>query len=209
MLKKLGWQLSVLFLLILPALATSQIALGLTDEDRAEFARHRSALLDKLGDDVAIIFGAPQREDNLRFRQDNCFYYFTGVEIAFSALILDGRNDSEILFLMPASDNIWFGKTIGPGPEAVAEFGIQDVRSINTLESVLRQMVPSGGRIGMILQREEPVAGSRDYSSAIRRWSHQDHRPPHVGCGIVAFLGHRDLFIEEVELGDDLGEVGQ
>ena len=167
---------AVIIVFLFSLTSYAQIAIGLTDEDRAEFARHRQALLDnlELGGDVAVLFGAPEREDNLRFRQDNTFYYFTGVEIPFAALILDARNGQEILFLQPGIDSKWVGQRIGPGQEAVKEFGIQDVRDISTLSTALQQLVPAGSRVGIMLMREEPVAGSRDACY----WKDRDLGPP-------------------------------
>ena len=168
--KRLAFIVCVVIGLILPHIAVAQIATGITDEDRAEFARHRAALLERLGEELAVLFGAAVREDHLRFRQDNTFYYFTGVETAFATLILDGRTGSEILFLprTSATGERWHGKEIGPGPEAVAEYGIADVREIVEMPAALAQLVSAGGRIGTLLLREEPVSGGRD--AAWRDW---------------------------------------
>lgn len=149
-------------LLALTTVVHAQIAVGITDDDRAEFARHRAAFLERLGDDVAVMFGAPYREDFLRFRQDNTFYYFTGVEIPTAAIVFNGGDDTVILLIPNAIDNVWVGKTLGPGPEAVTEFGINDIRLISNINAVLQQAAPSGGRIGTMLKREEPVCGGRD-----------------------------------------------
>jgi Xaa-Pro aminopeptidase len=146
--------------LFFSCLSYSQIAVGLSEEDRAEFARHRAALLACLGDEVAVIFGEAVREDSLRFRQNNTFYYFTGVEIPCAALVLDGRDDSAALYLMGGNDNIWTGKRIGPGPEAVAEFGIAVTKYVHELPADLQNLVHAGGRIGLVFTLEPPIAGS-------------------------------------------------
>ena len=150
-----------IILLVSSAAAWSQIAPGITDDDRAEFARHREAMFERLGDETAVFFGA-YRSFGGRFRQESNFYYLTGVEIPMAVLILDGRNDTAILFLAPARTGriaIYNGPTIGPGPEAVAEFGITDVRSVDKLESSLKELLPEGAAVYTVLGRERPSFG--------------------------------------------------
>lgn len=162
--RKEGTLFCTLFIvMVLPAFSLAQIALGLSDEDRAEFARHRAALLERMGDETAVFFGAYAREDYQRFRQGNRFYYLTGVEIPFSALILDGRHNRALLFLPPERDAFmtkYEGPSIAPGPEAVAEFGIEDVRSSLELADVLKDYVRPGGTVWTVLQAEENTAGA-------------------------------------------------
>lgn len=149
-------------LLTSSVVAWSQIAPGITDDDRAEFARHRTAMFERLGDETAVFFGA-YRSFGGRFRQESNFYYLTGVEIPMAALVLDGRKDAAILFLAPGRtgrDAIYNGPTIGPGPEAVAEFGIADVRPIDKLETSLKEFVPEGAAICTAIRPAYPAFGS-------------------------------------------------
>jgi Xaa-Pro aminopeptidase len=139
----------------------AQISPGITDEDRAEFARHRAALFAQLGDETAIFFGA-YRSFGGRFQQDSNFWYLTGVEIPMAALILDGRKDTAVLFLAPeriGRDAIYNGPTIGPGPGAVATFGIADVRPIDQLQAALKELVPEKAAICTALRPEYPPFG--------------------------------------------------
>lgn len=161
----------IIFLVFLSGPAAAQTGFNIGDEDRAEFARHRVALFNKMGDAVAVVFGAYERPDNLRWRQNNRFYYLTGVEIPFATLILDGRNDSAILFLPPGRNGtraIYEGETLGPGPEAAAYFGIADVRPIAEFEPVLRSLVSEGQSLLTVLQPEEIIAGGTDAALAAR-----------------------------------------
>jgi hypothetical protein len=47
---------------------------------KEEFAERRARLYDKISDGVGIFLGAYARADFYRFRQNNNFYYFSGVE---------------------------------------------------------------------------------------------------------------------------------
>ncbi len=187
----------VMAILTLASAAPAQIAVGNSDADRAEFARHRAALLEHIGDDVAVLFGTYERPDNLRFRQDNRFYYLTGVEVPFAALILDGRSDAAILFLPPAHTGravIYDGATIGPGPQAVAEYGIADVRPLAELESVLRELLPEGGTVWTSLSPEETIAGAEDSATAAARaaarhgWAAAETREGHISAWLQEII---------------------
>ena len=167
--------------LIVAVQTSAQIAVGPTDEDRTEFAGHRTALFERLGDNTAVLFGAYEGAEE-RFRQDSNFYYLTGVEIPFAALILDGRKDKATLFLPPARTGraaVYLGASLGPGPEAVAEFGIADVRPLDQLEPTLKELVPESAPIWTALAPERPAFGpitelpwasSPSQSSMVRDW---------------------------------------
>jgi len=114
----------------------------------------RAALLDRMGTGVAILRSADQRSleaegahpQDSDFRQDNDFFYLTGLETAHSWLVLVARDsapDQEILYL-PPRDTIaerWTGPALGPGPEAVALAGIEDTRSNAEAERDIRRLV--------------------------------------------------------------------
>src|SRR5678809_1714944 len=68
-----------------------------------DFAKRRAKVMEQIGDGVAIMQGAELPESFVKFRQDNNFYYLTGVEIPNARLILDGKTKSSILFV---PDNI-------------------------------------------------------------------------------------------------------
>ena len=156
-----GTLICALLTLTFAVSVSAQISPGITDEDRAEFARHRAALFAKMGDETAVLFGA-YRGYGGRFAQESNFWYLTGVEIPMAALILDGRTDEAILFLAPEREGraaIYNGKTIGPGPAAVAEFGIANTQPIADLASVLKSHVPEGAAVWTLVGREFPRGG--------------------------------------------------
>src|SRR5688572_16363158 len=64
-----------------------------------EFAAHRAALFAQIGDGVAVVQGAPETGSYLPFRQNNHFFYLTGVEVPRALLLLDGRTKTTMLFL--------------------------------------------------------------------------------------------------------------
>jgi Xaa-Pro aminopeptidase len=99
----------------------------------------RAALLERLGDGVAVVPAAklrsiegdyPQDSD---YRESNDFFYLTGLEAPGGRLVLVARTsgpDSTFLYL-PESESgpsRWTGGSLAPGPEVSRLTGITDVR---------------------------------------------------------------------------------
>lgn len=116
----------------------------------------RVALLDELGTGVAVLRSAdphsiegdyPQASD---FRQDNDFFYLTGLETAESWLVLIAREDApdRTVLYLPARDRSaerWTGRELGPGAEATRLTGISEVRPADDAIGEIRARVRDGG----------------------------------------------------------------
>jgi Xaa-Pro aminopeptidase len=99
----------------------------------------RAALLERLGDGVAVVPAAklrsiegdyPQDSD---YRESNDFFYLTGLEAPGGRLVLVARTsgpDSTILYLPESGSGParWTGGSLAPGPEVSRLTGIPDVR---------------------------------------------------------------------------------
>lgn len=65
-----------------------------------EFQERRNKVYDFIGDKaITLIQGEPSVKGFNVFRQSNTFYYLTGIEIAHSYLLIDGRKRQTTLFL--------------------------------------------------------------------------------------------------------------
>lgn len=64
-----------------------------------DFAARRKKVMDQIPDGIAIFQAAPLPEAYVKFRQDNNFYYLTGVEIPDAVLILNGETKKSILLV--------------------------------------------------------------------------------------------------------------
>lgn len=102
-------------------------------------AARRAALLEAIGRGVVVVRSAEERNlegdypQDSDFRQDNDFFYLTGLESAGAALVLVARTDGpdEAILYLPArqpAKEQWTGEALGPGAEAAALTGIADVR---------------------------------------------------------------------------------
>jgi Xaa-Pro aminopeptidase len=65
-----------------------------------EFAERRAKVIEQIGPDaVAVIRGTGEPPVYMRFRQNNQFFYLTGVQMPNAELVLDGRTKQATLFL--------------------------------------------------------------------------------------------------------------
>lgn len=125
----------------------------------ARLQARRAALLDRIGTGIAIIRSADEKSiegdypQDSDFRQDNDFFYLTGLETANSWLVLvargEGQSDQAILYV-PARDSAeerWTGPKLGPGPEAAALTGIADTRPSSDVKQDLHQLLGAPGAV--------------------------------------------------------------
>lgn len=152
-----------------PAQAQAGSPAGPVPVNQLEARRNR--LLDRLGVGVTVIPSAevksvegdyPQDSD---YREENDFFYLTGLEAPGSWLVLIARKsgpDQSILYL-PARDTStekWTGPRLGPGAEASRLTGISDVRPANRSEAQIRELVradDSPVRSGALYLSERPT----------------------------------------------------
>jgi Xaa-Pro aminopeptidase len=126
----------------------------------ANLVARRQALIARIKTGVAILRGAEElsadppdsKYPQTSFRQDNDFFYLTGLETPDSWIIIiaadSGRGEAH-LFLPPRNPLIerWTGPKLGPGPEAAAATGIPaaNVHSADSVEVFLRRLLFQGG----------------------------------------------------------------
>ncbi len=66
--------------------------------EKSEYAARRAEMMQKIPDGFAVIWGS-QQVNFSRYAQNNDFYYFTGVDVPNSVLIIDGiRKESRLFF---------------------------------------------------------------------------------------------------------------
>jgi len=140
----------------------------------AQLEARRRALLDRLGNAVAILPSAEVKSiegdypQDSHYREDNDFFYLTGLEAPGSWLVLVARKsgrDQAILYL-PASDSTmekWTGPRLGPGAEARRLTGITGVRPAGKAETEISELVLGAGspsRTGAVYLSPKPQQGS-------------------------------------------------
>lgn len=132
----------------------------------------RAALLERMGTGVAVLRSADERNyardypQDSDFRQDNNFFYLTGLETPRSWLVLvarEGGEDEVILFLPPrdTAAERWTGPQLGPGPEASRITGIRDVRSSANAEAEIERLLQAETASSRLLDVKPHLAAMR------------------------------------------------
>jgi|WetSurSiteA1Bulk_404760.scaffolds.fasta_scaffold12745_2 Xaa-Pro aminopeptidase len=140
-----------------------QAAIGGID-DNAYFATRREALMRKIGDSIAVLQGAPDTRAYTAFRQDNNFYYLTGIETPNALFLIDGIRHQSILFL-PQRDKErerWEGTRLFPGSDARKVTGVDEVLDLSQFEEELGKRKDSPKFLYAPLSPSETAASSRD-----------------------------------------------
>ncbi|RMH00763.1 MAG: aminopeptidase P family protein [Planctomycetota bacterium] len=145
--------------------------------DAAWHAGRRRALLERVEDGVLVLRGAPAPSDSRPFRQDNDFWYFTGLSTPDAVLVLDATDGREVLLVPPADPSAerWLGDLIDP-EEARAATGIEDCRPLAAgrrpwggLEDLLAELAAGRPVFRTPLQPAENWMTSRDDALAAAR----------------------------------------
>jgi Xaa-Pro aminopeptidase len=127
-----------------------------------EFAERRARVMDRIGDAVAILQGAAEPPAYARFRQNNQFFYLSGVEVPRALLLLDGRTRAVTLFLPPWDPQLERseGPLLVPGPDAARLTGIPDVRPRSAFGDALRAAVGEQRAVFTPFRPESLAAGT-------------------------------------------------
>lgn len=95
-----------------------------------EFAARRARVIEKIGDGVAILQGTTERPGEQALRQNNQFFYLTGVVEPRAIVTIDGRTNKTTLYLQPKNERRearMLGPALSPGLAAAAATGIEEV----------------------------------------------------------------------------------
>lgn len=135
-----------------------------------DFAKRRAKLMEQIGDGIAILRGAELPEAYIKFRQDNNFYYLTGVEIPGAILIMNGKT-KQVLLLVPDknSGDIKKEAHIVVGEDAAKMYKVDAVLSTNSFTAILNNSASRNNQpFYIVTAPEETQEMSRDRCMALR-----------------------------------------
>src|SRR5919106_4300515 len=137
---------------------------------KEEFAGRRAKVMEKIGDGVAIIQGTAETGNSLKFRQNNQFYYLTGVEVPRAILLVDGKTKKSALFLPPRNEakERTEGPILVPGPEAVQLTGIEAVEPRDQFAAALKAAASMPRKAYLPLRPE--VLGGASVEDPREKW---------------------------------------
>ncbi|HEV2799601.1 MAG TPA: Xaa-Pro peptidase family protein [Pyrinomonadaceae bacterium] len=104
-------------------------AFGQQTFNKEEFRARRAKLVERIGDGVAIIFGADSHIYPVRFRQSPDFFYLTGIEEPGSVLVVNGARKVSFVFVPKRNG----AKIAGEGPGVREMEKPSDFYGINVL----------------------------------------------------------------------------
>ena len=142
-------------------------------QSKEVYRARRQRLLEKVEGGTVVLWGAGDDRgygDVGTFRQSSNFFYLTGVELPNGVMVLRQGKGGDLLFLPPRNPNVeqWTGPKWGPGEEAAAELGFDEVLSTQPSEIVLdarRRPVPGlEGRLQGWLSEPDAVLWT-DYAA--------------------------------------------
>lgn len=122
--------------------------------------------MDRIGPSVAALQGLPDNRVLAPFRQDNNFYYLTGVETPDALLLLDGVRRQSVLFLPPRDKERedWEGPALYAGPDARLITGVDAVMDLSEFAGELKDRLKSPQALYTPFMPYEAAASSRERS---------------------------------------------
>lgn len=158
-----------------------------------EYSFRRSNMIRLIGESGGGVLLVPSSDGTTHgdtFRQLEDFWYYTGLEVPNSMLVLDSENDRSILFL-PETDYRFEnpGRTNDfPGRPLLSDYhlrsigGVEEYRSMDEFERYLAQRVRArtllrvnGGAPGALAEPELPMFGSLDALQTMILRIRRDH----------------------------------
>ncbi len=120
--------------------------------------------MDRINGSIAVLMGATDTRAYMPFRQDNNFYYLTGIEMPDAILLLDGFTRRSILFLPPMDEEKekWEGPRLFAGPEARSKTGMDQVLEVAQFEAELEKRKSKLEVLYTPFSPQETAATSRD-----------------------------------------------
>jgi Xaa-Pro aminopeptidase len=130
-----------------------------------DFNERRKRVMEKIVDGVVILQGASLPEGYIKFRQDNNFYYLSGVETPDAVMVIDGSTKRSLLWVPDAVYNdIKQEARIKAGDSAAAIYKFDAVMSKTRFTSHLQALANSNRTVYISFTPEEMQEMCRDRS---------------------------------------------
>ena len=143
-----------------------------------EFAARRAKVMAQIGDGVAILLGTTEPPGEMPFRQNNQFFYLTGVTEPRAYAIIDGRAKTSTVFLQPKTatqDNSQYGPGMSPGAAAAKTLGVDAAVDRAELTAAVTALAKDRRTIYTPFAAE--VLGSQSQGDPTRLWANNAKDP--------------------------------
>jgi Xaa-Pro aminopeptidase len=129
-----------------------------------EFARRRAELAKQLKTGYAILFARMIHPEAVHYREDNDFFYFTGISDPGAVLVIDASTGESTLFepeQSPHVKQVYGPNTLSLPAERKAELGFAAIVPITTLDQELSDDLVWGADLWARLSFADKSDGSR------------------------------------------------
>lgn len=167
-----------------------------------DFDKRRNTVMEQIGDGIALLQGAGMTESYTKFRQDNNFYYLSGVEMPDAILMLNGKTKTSILFVpTDVPSDLKDEAAIKPGEEAAEKYKVKNVMPRTALINFLQYYATSGQPFYICSSPEETTEMSRDRCNQLRAHQINDPWDGRVGKE-VAFTNNLKKYFPSINIKD-------
>ncbi len=131
---------------------------------RDEFVRRRQALMENIREGAIILFGDVEAPAGGHFRQDNDFFYFSGIEEAGAVLVMVPAARQSYLFLPQQTprEEMMDGPNLLKDPEGKDRTGFADIYPSTYLDEFLaRNLSRFGGKFHVRLSPRDTIDDAR------------------------------------------------
>lgn len=154
------------FLSLLPAAAQYTDIQAMNDlGGPKEFERRRQVLIEEMKEGVLLLFARQVLPEAEHYREDNDFYYMTGIADPGAVLLLNAKTKQAALFeptQSPRKKQVYGANVLSLSPDEQAKLGFQFVRPDTDLDSALLQALGNGGTLWLRLGFPDKADGARN-----------------------------------------------
>jgi len=132
--------------------------------ETSPYAERRASLMKSIKQGPVILFGETDTHPGKRFRQDNDFFYLSGINDPCAVMVISAENDRTVLFLPRQSERerMIDGENMLLDPDAPGRLGVGAIYSASYLDEYLARILRrSGSRLWVRLSPADPQDGSR------------------------------------------------
>lgn len=135
-----------------------------TGYSKEEIVRRRNALMEQVKEGMVILFGEVSPKPAAHIRQDNDFYYFTGIEDMNAILVMIPKTRESFLFLprMSAREEMVDGPNMLRDKEAKEKTGLKEIYPLSYFDEFIARNSRRGqGTFHLRLSPRDVVDGDR------------------------------------------------
>lgn len=129
-----------------------------------EFERRRHAVMEQVKDGVMLMFARQVEPEAEHYREDNDFYYLTGLADPGAVLMMDGKSGRTALFepaQSPRKKQVYGANLLSLAKEDQEKLGFHSVLPLTDLDATLANVLGTGTMLWLRLDYPDKADGAR------------------------------------------------